>query len=235
MIYCSGLLPKRNIGKIKEAYALYRSRKIAPSDAKAQEFRQQNESPQIDITLMGCWDTVGALGLPQIIPWLPLDNLVNKKYRFHDTKLNRKIRFALHGIAIDERRKVFDVTHMGLSDNASTFIKAVWFPGEHGCVGGGTESTAGLSDAALQWMVEEIGAFGLGLEFDLSQVKGGVSLNHKAPFPQNLGIYKIAGVIDRRITGEVEGLHLSVKSRWKDLSNYRPINLAQRFDAYLSS
>ena len=235
MIYCSGLLSKNNIAKIPEAYALYRNRGIGPNDPEAKQFRQLNDSRQIDITLIGCWDTVGALGIPQIIPWLPINDWVNKKYKFHDTKLNRKINAALHAIAIDERRKVFDVNPMDLSDGASTTIKEVWFPGEHGCVGGGIKETAGLSNAALQWMVEEIGNLGLGLEFDLSQVKEEVSLDHTAPFSNDLGIYKITGEIDRDITGGVEGLHPSVKKRWQEISEYRPLRLVQRFKDYLNS
>ena len=234
MIYCCGLLPKKNIAKISSAYALYRNRKITPNDPEAKTFRQQNDSPQIDITLIGCWDTVGALGIPQIIPWLPINDLVNKKYRFHDTKLNRKIQAGLHAMSIDERRRAFDVNHMDLSDNANTSIKEVWFPGTHGSVGGGRQETAGLSDGALLWMVEEVANLGIGLEFDLEQVKEKIKPDHTTAFSNALGLYKFTGAIDRDITGEVEGLHLSVKQRWQERAlDYRPIKLAQRFGDYL--
>lgn len=238
MIYCSGLLSRQYIRKTPEAYKLYRKRTISPKDDEAVAFRQRYDSQQIDITLIGCWDTVGALGIPQVVPWLPINSIFNRRYKFHDTRLNHKILRALHAMAIDERRRSFDVNHMNPSDSdkaKSQVIREVWFPGTHGCVGGGTPELQGLSDAALQWTIDQIADLGLGLDFDASRVENGIHLNHKTPFSNALGLYKLAGAIDRTITGKENGLHLSVKDRYRDDDKYRPKNLLQRFKDYLEN
>lgn len=237
MIYCSGLLSRQHIRQTPAAYQIYRDRRIRPHDSTALEFRQAYNSQQIEITLIGCWDTVGALGIPQIIPWLPINELVNHKYKFHDTKLNRKVRWALHAMAIDERRRPFDINHMNASDNAppDQEIREVWFPGTHGCVGGGSLALQGLSDGALQWMTDQIAALGLGLEFDLSRVENGIHPDYNSKFFNNLGAYRLMGTIDRDISGTEAGLHVSVIKRYRALASYRPSNLMQRFKGYLES
>ena len=236
MIYCSGLLPRQHIRQTPRAYKLYRDRSISPSDEAAKKFRQEYSSPQIDITLLGCWDTVGALGIPQIIPWLPINNLVNRKYKFHDTKLNQKVRRALHAMAIDERRRSFDINHMDRSDHVTDqVIREVWFPGDHGCIGGGTEELQGLSDAALQWVIDQIADLQLGLEFDTSQVENGIHPHHSIDFPQSLGFYRLAGTLHRPITGTPHDLHDSVKKRYRDVPTYRPQELISRFKADLEA
>lgn len=231
MIYCSGLLPHQHIPQISIAYELYRARgdENAPSKDKATHFRQQYGSRQIDITLLGCWDTVGALGIPQLWPAIPINDTFNRKYRFHDDQVNRKIQHALHAMAIDERRKPFDVTHMKPSENANTQIKEVWFPGNHGCVGGGTADLTGLSDAALQWMVDEIAQFGLGLAFDTQWLADNLTLVHNTFFSNaSPWFYKLAGTGDRAINLQTEALHPSVEARYRDktvVPPYRPRKL----------
>jgi len=66
----------------------------------------------LNVDLLGCWDTVGALGIPDKVPWLPVDNLLRERYEFHDTTLCSHLIRALHAVAIDEERKEFDVTPM---------------------------------------------------------------------------------------------------------------------------
>lgn len=228
MVYCSGLLPHRQITATKAAYDLYRDR-ATPSSKEATEFRETHRSRQIDITLIGCWDTVGSLGIPKRFGIIP-----NRKYEFHDVRLNRKIRHALHAVAIDERRRPFDVARMERSDEADTKIIEAWFPGTHGCVGGGTASLQPLSNATLLWMVEQIQQFQLGLEFDQDWLNQ-LEINHTTPFSSDLGFYKVLGAIDRKIDS-IHHLHLSVKHRYRDVATYRPKPLSQPdFKEYLET
>jgi uncharacterized protein (DUF2235 family) len=224
MIHCSGLLSRSNLRKVPEAYELYRNRLIKPSDKEAQAFRQEN-GDRVNITLLGCFDTVGSMGVPDEIPFLPLDKIINAKYRFYDTDLSSIIQNALHAVAIDEIRKVFDVTPMTRSPNAlNQVVKQVWFPGEHGCVGGGHEHH-GLSDGALLWMVDEIKALGLGLDIDLHVISGGVKPNLLEDFDNSLhGIYKLTGEKMRSLETNAL-LHPSVEERWQGRTDYRPKNL----------
>ncbi|MBF2028845.1 MAG: DUF2235 domain-containing protein [Oscillatoriales cyanobacterium C42_A2020_001] len=236
MIYCSGLLARQYIEKVPQAYNLYREPTKDAASKEAKKIRTKNfrfqygvryqESDQIPITLLGCWDTVGSLGIPNLLPFLPLTDLINAKYRFHDTELNRMIQNAIHAVAIDERRKVFDVTPMEHSSkNPNQKLQQVWFPGGHGCVGGGTEQHCKLSDAALQWMMDEIARFGLKLEFDVHRIQQSLVCDPLISFDASPGFFGLAGLHDRRIRGGFEALHSSVKIRWRNLPNYRPVNL----------
>lgn len=227
LIYCSGLLARNKIRQAPQAYQLYRKRtkpeEISPSNTKeAINFRQEN-GDRVPITFLGCWDTVGSLGIPDQIPWLPVDQWINQKYKFHDTSLSPIIQNARHAVAIDEIKQVFDVTPMVKSSkNSNQNLRQVWFPGDHGAVGGGTKEQSGLSDGALKWMINESKV--LGLEFDESKVLDGINPNPTIPFNNTLkGIL----LFTRRNLREVDfaSLHPSVIERWSLVDNYRPENL----------
>jgi uncharacterized protein (DUF2235 family) len=237
MMYCSGLLQREHGGKIDAAYDLYRNRTVKPGHDAAKAFRSQfgvcvDGEHQIPITLLGCWDTVGSLGIPNILPLLPFSDLINRRYRFHDHQLNRKIQVALHAVAINERRKVFDVTRMFKSPkNPDQIVRQMWFPGVHGCVGGGTEKHQGLSDNALRWMMDSVADVQLGLAFNLP--KASLVLDPTLAFDQSTGLFGLAGLHDRPIPPDPTVLHPSVQQRWLQVPTYRPPNL-QRFAAYLN-
>jgi uncharacterized protein (DUF2235 family) len=239
-IYCSGLLQRRHLRKISEAYGLYRDRDIKPKDTSAVSFRNQY-GENVPIKLLGCWDTVGDLGVPALVPGI--SNWMNAPYKFHDTQLNRQIEYALHAVAIDERRKVFDVTPMNISEGATTKLTQMWFPGTHSCVGGGLASS-GLSDAALQWMYDASKTLNLGLEFvDKPETiaDGGIKPDYAIAFdPENKGILTWGGMIDRTLNDAKEAnnpkvaqaffdhnVHISAKRRWAlpQTPLYRPKSL----------
>lgn len=225
MIYCSGLLDRPHITRAPEAYELYRNRDIKPKNQIAADYRQ-TYGDRIPITLLGCFDTVGALGIPGLPAFKQFYQQINKRYRFHDTTLNKGIQNALHAVAIDEIREVFDVTPMKKHPDAENQrVVQVWFPGEHGCVGGGMEEHSGLSDAALQWMMDSIGNLGLGLELDPSAIPTGVNPNYEIDFKNDLGFFKLGGLKLREVGDAIEDLHESVIKRWHSRNDYRPKNL----------
>src|SRR4028118_266391 len=154
MIYCSGLLSRRYITKASEAYELYRNRGIKPNDEEAKSFRKdyvKDNGERVPITLLGCFDTVGALGIPLVPAFRKFEGQLKARYKFHDTTLNKDVENAVHAVAIDEIREVFDVTLMTKNPDApNQKLRQVWFPGEHGCIGGGTTAYRGLSDAVLE-------------------------------------------------------------------------------------
>ncbi|WP_416670606.1 DUF2235 domain-containing protein [Egbenema bharatensis] len=261
LIRCAGgLLPRNEVRQTPRVYDIYRSQvhKDNKQDMKrkAQEMQQVSSRIRaVRITLLGCWDTVGSLGVPQTIPLL--SKQVNKKYQFHDYQLSNIIDHALHAVAIDERRKVFDVTPMEQSQNNindGQKLRQVWFPGDHGCVGGGTKDVQGLSDAALEWMIKEMQAMGLGLELDPNLVecdltatdpakRYGIHPNHAIEFTTKVGLlFRMGGLHDRPIAQSNENpaaileqrLHESVMKRWNYASlkpPYRPENLKKFKDA----
>ena len=228
LIYCSGLLQRHKISLAPQAYQLYRQRTkpgetSIPHTKKAMNFRREN-SVKAKITFLGCWDTVGALGIPDGLSWLPLDKQINRKYQFHDTSLSPIIQNACHAVAIDETKKVFDVTPMVKSSkNCAQNLHQFWFPGQHGCVGGGTKKYSGLSDGALQWTIERSKA--LGLEFDESKILDGINPDSTIAFDN-----AVKGILffTRRHSRKVDFafLHPSVIERWSRIDSYRPENLA---------
>jgi uncharacterized protein (DUF2235 family) len=108
-----------------------------------------------EITFLGVWDTVGALGIPDVLgPLRVLD--VDRRHRFHDTELSSLVVHARHAVAIDETRGPFTPTLWRLPERLEPghSVRQTWFPGGHCDVGGGHPQT-GLSDGALLWMIEE--------------------------------------------------------------------------------
>jgi uncharacterized protein (DUF2235 family) len=225
MIYCSGLLSRPHVTRAHEAYELYRNRDVKPRDKVAVDYRDAY-GDRVPITLIGCFDTVGSLGIPGLPAFKEFHQQLNKRYRFHDTTLNKGIQNALHAVAIDEIREVFDVTPMKKdSDAENQRVIQVWFPGEHGCVGGGTKEHSGLSDAALQWMMDSSRNLGLGLEFDPSVIPTGINPNYECDFENDPGIFKLAGIKFREVSDAIDELHESVIKRWQTRNDYRPKNL----------
>jgi hypothetical protein len=136
------------------------------------------------------------------------------------------IQNALHAVAIDEIREIFDVTPMKKNPDAENQrVIQVWFPGGHGCVGGGTEEHSGLSDTALQWMMDATRELGLGLEFDPSVIPTGINPNYECDFKNDPGFFKLAGIKFREVGDAIEDLHESTIKRLQVRKDYRPKNL----------
>lgn len=116
--------------------------------------------PTPDIHFMGCWDTVGALGIPDEV------NVIRKwfrpeQYRFNNTTLSDNVLVACHALSIDEMRRSYAPTLWDEAEgNADRNMKQVWFPGVHANVGGGYP-IRDLSDITLEWMIDQAKAAGL--------------------------------------------------------------------------
>jgi len=230
LIYNAGLPHREFIRKIPEAYAIYRDKKDEnkhPDGKESVAFRNQY-GERVPIKALCCWDTVAEIGFPDLIPGIDLDEKLNEKYRFFDSTINPTVENAIHAVAIDEIRKVFDVTRMEPHHTREKAqVTQVWFPGGHGCIGGGSKEDRGLSDGALRWMVQQVEPLGLALDED--RVEYGIKpdcrvhFNNTLEFPFNLCSPNI-----REVTGTFEDLHESVKKRWQDPTiqpPYRPENL----------
>lgn len=94
----------------------------------------------ITIKAVAVFDTVGSLGVPSIA-WmkkLGIDHTTSE-LRFYDTKLSDRIENAFHALALDEPRPPFSpsIWERPASNKGITNLKQVWFPGNHGNVGGG--------------------------------------------------------------------------------------------------
>jgi uncharacterized protein (DUF2235 family) len=158
-----GILRREHADRLKEAYALYRSRTARPRDLESQLFRR-TFSHESRIRFLGVWDTVGALGIPAL--GLGLSRLVNRRWGFHDTRLSSTVDAAVQALAIDERRGPFTPTLWDADSVAGRpGVEQVWFSGDHSDVGGGN-STSELADITLLWMVDRARSCGLAFRED---------------------------------------------------------------------
>ncbi len=232
MIYCSGLLNRPYITQAPEAYELYRNRDIKPKDKEAVEYRKAY-GERVPITLLACFDTVGALGIPVVPLFKMFSQQLHRRYRFHDTTLNKCIQSALHAMAIDEIREVFDVTPMQKHPDApDQRLIQKWFPGEHGCVGGGTKEHSGLSDGALKWMIDSVKELGLGLDFDPDVIPTGINPDYNCDFKNDPGFFKLAGIKFREVGEAIEDFHESVIERVRHREDYRPKQLQNLIEKF---
>ena len=148
----------------------------------------QGSAPALRIRYLGVWDTVGALGVPE---FLPFSGWFNREYDFHDPSLDSFVENARHAVAIDERRELFppvlfgDLTALNAAtgfenDDPKAPFQERWFPGVHGSVGGGGD-IRGLSDDALAWVLTGAKRAGLRLDTAAGTRIHGFRPDHLAP------------------------------------------------------
>jgi len=227
LIRNTGILHQKYADKIGKAYALYRSRNPSyhPKSEEAVLFRKTYAVEETtSIKFIGVWDTVGALGNP-----LFLKGVVSGRNEFHDTELSSKIENAFHALAIDEKRKNFQAALWHRQPGVTNqVLEQVWFAGVHSDIGGGYPEPS-LSDISLGWMADK--ARGCSLAFDdLNLHPDPLAKRHES---MN-ALYSLAGILHRPI-GVVkpgmgatnESLHPSVKERFNQIKDYRPVNLIQ--------
>ncbi|KAI0480252.1 hypothetical protein GGR56DRAFT_261940 [Xylariaceae sp. FL0804] len=105
----------------------------------------------IRVKAVGVWETVGALGIPDIAFLTRMGIQPNNhEYRFYNTSLSAKIEHAFHALALDETRGPFLPTlwERTPEDRECSDLRQVWFPGSHTDVGGGSEDQ-GIANIAL--------------------------------------------------------------------------------------
>lgn len=161
-------LPTKNMSNstTPEIFAAYRER---DSEHRALLKKQLTESyglVEVDIEMIGVWDTVGSLGVPGFL----FEVFNERRYGFLDTKLCEQIKHAYHAISIDERRASFQPTLWtnpvdGTYYNNDARVEQVWFAGGH-CDVGGSYPASQLADITLGWMMMK--AKNCGLCFDSS-------------------------------------------------------------------
>ncbi|EKD14109.1 uncharacterized protein L3040_007890 [Drepanopeziza brunnea f. sp. 'multigermtubi'] len=137
---------------------------------------------EIKIQVIGVWDTVGALGIPNLghFSHFKLHRAHQKAYQFYDTTLNDRILHAYQALALDERRESFAPAMWKLKptplidpkgdpngprEKPKTALCQCWFPGAHINVGGGSSANAGkspkgdreqLASVSYGWMLDRI-------------------------------------------------------------------------------
>ncbi|MBL8439234.1 MAG: DUF2235 domain-containing protein [Zoogloeaceae bacterium] len=173
------------------------------------------------IRLVGVWDTVGALGIPIFNGLRVVDGLEARLFEFADTDLSTRVEFGRQALALDETR--FDFTPTLWNDRAG--IRQAWLPGVHGDVGGGYAHT-GLSDGALQWMIDEVNGLASGLTLATTALGTGFTNNPLADRHDEARqhLWKLRPREARKLTKDAP-LALGVLTRLQGRADYRPAAL----------
>jgi uncharacterized protein (DUF2235 family) len=177
-----------------------------------------------NMTMVGVWDTVGALGIPAAFGGV--DSVL---YGFLDTGLNPDILNAYHAVSIDEKREEFPATLWTSPPAAGQTVEQAYYCGVHCDVGGGYADDAGsgtaLSDITLSWMMAKADA--LGLVFD-----AGVLASYPSPINREDALDTkheswnvLWGFPKLRTIAQDATLANSVEVRCQNDSTYRPGNL----------
>lgn len=207
---------------VKKAFKLYRSHAEGdhPNGENARTFRK-TYSEETNITFIGVWDTVGALGNP-----LWSNSPLTRMNKFHDTSLSRIIENAYHAMSIDEKRLNFKAClwdqQQSLRD--SQVLEQVWFAGVHADVGGGYADTT-FSDLPLAWMMEKAQSCGLAFKTDPPVLK---PLLGKQPHESWKLFYKLIppNIRSVRLNGTTNDIiHDTAAEKYRKDRTYKPKNL----------
>lgn len=199
------------------------------SDAEA-SWRAEQGRPvgdRLAVDYLGVFDTVGTLGIPGVLGQF---RRVPGGHGFHDHQLSRSVLSGRHAVAVDETRIFYRPT---LWDNlerlndgvqgAQAPYQQLWFPGDHGKLGGSGAERA-LSNAALAWIVE--GAVRAGLQIDLPESLRPEPDAFLGPLHNGSGGVDPSGWLKwaRRGPGaqELAQLHATTKARLLVRGDYRP-------------
>lgn len=126
------------------------------------DYLGRGSSIPVEISFLGCWDTVGAFVLPLRFPnhprlnrfvswWTDFRQRWNGDEPFRNIEIASNVRRAVHCVAIDETRNAFLPTLMAPEGR----VEEVWFPGVHADVGGGYQRD-GLARISLDFMMARL-------------------------------------------------------------------------------
>jgi Uncharacterized alpha/beta hydrolase domain (DUF2235) len=221
MINLCGLLRPWHANMLPSLIEVYRSGTDTPARRKSRleagnDFRKNfSEYPDgPPIHFIGVWDTVESVGLGQFV----FDTRITS-----DPTVKPIYRHVRHAVALDELRWPYTPR---LYENSTLrpeqTYKQVWFCGSH-CDVGGSEPEAGLSNAALHWMVRE--AYERDLLIDFKALHDyrvdPFDLQHDAT--ATLPLWSIAWTFRRQYEEQSMVIHESVQERMHHKNGvYRP-------------
>jgi uncharacterized protein (DUF2235 family) len=243
LIHFAGIVRDKDV--IDQAYDFYRdAKKITPKTeeekksfdpkrkAEFDSFRRNN-TRDLDraarIKMIGVWDTVGALGIPQ--SWLN-EHLNPFPHEFHDTSLGDNVDHAVHALSIDEKRKAFQPT---LWDPDPRALQ-VFFSGVHSDVGGGYDDDRKLGDITLRWMAKR--AEEQGLQLDWSRLPEITGEDCGEQHESWTAAWRVVRRYDREIAAG-SSISGSVRKRLEELDQkkfkphpYAPVRLAKPWERF---
>ncbi|KAJ8475344.1 hypothetical protein ONZ45_g15641 [Pleurotus djamor] len=180
----AGLLQKKYADHLPVIFEAYKARQ--PDSDPKNEWKALEQSPDLHtkihppgltISILGVWDTVGSIGIPETwassyLGWTGVRDGWNKQHDHHDMGIVRTpkrghkftlpyVKAAFQALALDEHRMsfsptlFFDPTPTAEPPADNTQLQQCWFPGVHSDVGGSyARGYLDISDLALAWMID---------------------------------------------------------------------------------
>jgi uncharacterized protein (DUF2235 family) len=232
---------------VRAAYKLYRNA-LHPDHAAVHAFRAAH-SREVTIRFIGVWDTVGALGIPCTLSWLPF---ARSRYGFHDVTLSRIVQYAYQALALDEHRVDFKPAKWqrlagslapgeaaGAWKPGQIEVEQRWFVGAHADVGGGEKADGAghrpdtLPEITLAWMQAKAKGAGMAFTADYTPVTGAELDVPNHSYDTFLGgLYRhLRKKYNRVLGGGIhETIDPSVWLKWHQQSCYRPATLQMALD-----
>lgn len=161
LIGCVGLL-RADCATERNVRTAYRHYRAGGQGRVAGIFAETRCHDDVEIEMIGLWDTVKALGFRVPILW----RIGAEHHDFHDHRLGPHVRSGFHALAHDETRLVYAPVLWETAEGAHAHVEQVWFRGTHGDVGGqlgGCHAARPLSNIPLVWMLERAEIRGLTL------------------------------------------------------------------------
>ena len=204
--------------RVQRAFRHYENNRNGP---KAAAFSRAYCHEEIQIEMVGVWDTVKALGLPYPI----LTRFAPMATEYHDHHLGPSIANAFQALALDETRRAYEPILWDSVPGWEGRVKQLWFPGTHSDIGGNIESfkpARPLSNIPFIWMLENATMCGLPLPENWQ------SRFPTDPAAEMLGAYDglsklfIFRTPRKACDTPFDSLHTSVEERQFALTDYRP-------------
>ncbi len=220
MITRIGLLQREHVTdrRIDRAFTHYERDEATPA---SRAFTRAYCHDNVQIELIGVWDTVKALGIQYPLLW----RIAPMATDFHDHHLSTSIAHAYQALALDETRKAYEPILWDEIEDFPGHSEQLWFPGAHADIGGhvgGDEAARQLANIPLVWMLEKAEGCGLPLP---GGWRNRFLTDPAAPMIGNLG--GMGKTFIRRARRKAcmtpfEALHPSVLDRMKALPKYQP-------------
>ncbi|RPB12768.1 hypothetical protein P167DRAFT_487458 [Morchella conica CCBAS932] len=181
LICTVGVLTKKGMDEFHDVWSNYTKRRYKEDPGLLKELQDREDGKLVisgvKVKSIGCWDTVGSLGIPSIrVPFFGELSIARgeNKTSFHNVELSDEVENAFHALALDEHRGPFTPTLWKKSPFSPTNLKQVWFPGVHTNIGGGYDDQE-IADITLAWMIQQHLPF---LEFSKGYLKS-IIKNHE--------------------------------------------------------
>ena len=140
---------------VQAAYRHYQAREVTQA---ARDFADAHCHAQVEIGMVGVWDTVKALGIIMPVLW----RLSVPAHAFHDHRLGPSVRHGYHALALDETRVVYNAVMWDVPETYDGRVEQVWFRGNHSDVGGhlgAFHAARPLANIPHVWTLEKLALF----------------------------------------------------------------------------